>query len=127
MPIISLSLDEKILKELDKLGKTMGFSGRSEIVRASVKHFIDEKEGAEKLTGSPNVVILATHSEHADQTMAGISQRFEDIIVTHLHNKTKSSKCLETFIVSGSAERVKKMFKTLQSSRKVDYVKLLAI
>ncbi len=127
MPIISLSLNEKILEEIDELERNLGFSGRSEVVRAAVRHFIEEKENANALSGKVNAVLIAAHSLQADEAISGVVHRFDDIIVTHLHSKTSTEKCLETFIVSGEAERIKTMFKTLQSNKKADYVKLLAV
>lgn len=125
MPIVSLSLNERILQEIDKLEKSLGFSGRSEVMRAAVRHFITEKEEANAITGRINAVILATHSQDSDNIIASATHKFDDIIVTHLHNKAESERCLETFILKGDASRVKEMFKALQSNRKADYVKLL--
>lgn len=127
MPIVSLSLNEKILEEIDRLEKTMGFSGRSEIMRAAIRHFIIEKEGVSALKGRTHAIIIATHSEDASDAMANITHKFDDIIITRLHNKAEKDRCLETFIVDGDAEKVKGLFKALQSSRKTDYVKLLAV
>ena len=36
MTIVSISLNKEILEEIDKLQNTLGFSGRSEIVRAGM-------------------------------------------------------------------------------------------
>ena len=127
MPIVSISLNDKILADVDLLEKSMGFSGRSEVMRAAIRHFITEEKGAKSITGKVNSILLTMHSEHVEGAITGMTHKFEDIIVTHLHSKLEKEKCLETFIVAGSAERVKAMFKALQSSRKADYVKLLII
>jgi len=48
MPIVSISLTEEILKEVDNLQKTMGFSGRSDAIRAGIRSFVsEEKQKAE--------------------------------------------------------------------------------
>lgn len=127
MPIISLSLNEKILDEIDKLEKSLGFSGRSEVMRAAIRHFITEEEGVNAMKGRIHAVLLVTHSNSADEVIAGATHKFDDIVVTHLHNKTEGEKCLETFIVAGEAGRIRSMFKSLQSNRKTDYVKLFVI
>lgn len=127
MPIVSLSLNEKILKEIDQLEESMGFSGRSEVMRAAIRHFIIEEQGAKAIAGKVHAVLLVTHSDRADEVITGATHKFDDIVVTHLHNKTEGERCLETFIVAGDANRVKMMFKILQSNKKTDYVKLLVI
>jgi CopG family nickel-responsive transcriptional regulator len=127
MPIVSLSLNEKILKEIDQLEESMGFSGRSEVMRAAIRHFLIEEQGTKAISGKIHAVLLVTHSDRADEVITGATHKFDDIIITHLHNKTEGEKCLETFIVAGEATRVKLMFKALQSNKKTEYVKLLVI
>ncbi len=127
MSIVSISLNEGILKDVDSLEKSLGFSGRSEVMRAAIRHFIIEEKGANAVSGKVHSVVLVMHSQNAEDAITRTTHKFEDIIVTHLHNKFEKEKCLETFIVSGDAQRIKAMFKALQSSRKTDYVKLLMI
>ena len=43
MTIVSISLNDEILNEMDKLQKSLGFSGRSEIVRAGIRGMISEE------------------------------------------------------------------------------------
>ena len=40
MTIVSVSLNEDILHEMDKLQKALGFSGRSEIIRAGIRNLL---------------------------------------------------------------------------------------
>ncbi|MDQ3562119.1 MAG: ribbon-helix-helix domain-containing protein, partial [Thermoproteota archaeon] len=40
MAIVSISLNSDILTEIDKLQKALGFSGRSEIVRAGIRNLL---------------------------------------------------------------------------------------
>jgi CopG family transcriptional regulator, nickel-responsive regulator len=127
MPIVSLSLNDKILAEIDRLEKELGFSGRSEVVRAAIRHFITEDEGVKAISGKVHAIMIVTHSNRADEIISEATHKFDDIVITHLHNKTEGDKCLETFIVAGDAGRIKAMFKTLQSNRKADYVKILII
>jgi len=44
MPIVSISLTEEILKEIDNLQKSMGFSGRSDAIRAGIRSFVAEEK-----------------------------------------------------------------------------------
>ena len=53
MPIVSISLNENIIQELDKLQKVLGFSGKSEIVRASVRNLLLEEKRIEGLVANP--------------------------------------------------------------------------
>ena len=48
MPIVSISLTEEILKEIDNLQKSMGFSGRSDAIRAGIRSFVAEEKAEPK-------------------------------------------------------------------------------
>lgn len=127
MPIVSVSLNDKILEEVDRLEKLLGFSGRSEVMRAAIRHFVTEEEGANALSGNVHAILLVMHSQKAEDVITPIMHKFDEIVITHLHNKVQNDRCLETFLIAGDAKRIKGAFKTLQSSKKADYVKLLVI
>ena len=52
MPIVSISLNEDIINDIDKLQKNLGFSGRSEIVRAGLRNMIAEQKERDTLQGT---------------------------------------------------------------------------
>lgn len=43
MGIISISLNDNILKEMDDLQKEFGFTGRSELIRAGIRMLLSDK------------------------------------------------------------------------------------
>ena len=63
MPIVSISLNDDILSEIDKLQKTMGFSGRSEIIRAGIRNLISEEKQRENLSGNIHAILMVVHDE----------------------------------------------------------------
>jgi len=56
MPIVSISLTEEILKEIDNLQKSMGFSGRSDAIRAGTRSLVAEEKQNENLSGNINAI-----------------------------------------------------------------------
>ena len=63
LAIVSISLNYDILTEIDKLQKALGFSGRSEIVRASTRNLLAEEKDRQDLYGELFTVLLAIHDE----------------------------------------------------------------
>src|SRR6185312_7808600 len=61
LTIVSVSLNSDILTEVDKLQKALGFSGRSEIVRAGIRNLLAEEKDRQNLSGSLFAVLLAIH------------------------------------------------------------------
>ena len=125
MTIISISLDEGLLEEIEKLIKEQGFSGRSDVVRAGAKMLIADSKAKERLEGSLNSVLLVIHPQNVEDTVTEIKHEFEDIISTQIHNHLRKDKCLEMFILEGDAARVKELVRMLQTCGKMDFVKLI--
>lgn len=125
MPIISASIDEETLSELDSLCKSLQFSGRSEAIRAGIRSLAAENAGVEKLSGDIKAVLLLVHGEKAEKSASSLSHEFEDIVSTHIHSNLKRGKCLEIFVLSGEASRVRGLYRSAKSSRKMDYSRLI--
>jgi CopG family nickel-responsive transcriptional regulator len=127
MPIVSISLNGEILSELDKLQSTMGFSGRSEAIRAGIRSFVSEEKQKSDLSGNIHAILLVVHNDEFDHVVSGITHNFEDLITTHLHSKIDKEKCMELFVIDGDAEKVTTMTKDFQINKNMDTVKLVTI
>ncbi|MEJ2261551.1 MAG: CopG family ribbon-helix-helix protein [Nitrosopumilaceae archaeon] len=127
MPIVSISLNDEILTELDKLQKSMGFSGRSEAIRAGIRSFVSEEKQKSDLSGNIHAILLVVHNNQFDHVVSGITHNFEDLITTHLHSKIEKEKCMELFLIDGDAEKVSTMTKDFQTNKNMDTVRLVAL
>lgn len=126
MPIVSISLNDEILSELDKLQTLMGFSGRSEEIRAGIRSFVSEEKQKSDLSGNIHAILLVVHNDEFDSVVSGITHNFEDLITTHLHSKIEKEKCMELFVIDGKAEKTSTMTKDFQTNKNIDTVKLVA-
>jgi len=127
MTIISISLNEEIIAELDKLRKSIGFSGRSEAIRAGIRSFVTEEKQKLELQGNIHAILLVVHNDEYDHVVSGIKHNFEDLITTHLHSKIEGKKCMELFVIDGEAQRVSTITRDFQTNKKMDTVKLVII
>ena len=57
LPIVSISLNDDIINDIDKLQKNLGFTGRSEIVRAGLRNIIAEQKERDRLQGKLAAII----------------------------------------------------------------------
>jgi CopG family nickel-responsive transcriptional regulator len=126
MPIGSISLKDEILTELDKLQSSLGFSGRSEAIRAGIRTFVSEEKQKADLSGNIHAILLIVHNDEFDHVVSGITHNFEDLITTHLHSKIEKEKCMELFVIDGEAEKISTMTKDFQTNKNMDTVKLVA-
>ena len=127
MPIVSISLTEEILKEIDNLQKNLGFSGRSDAIRAGIRSFVSEEKQKENLSGNVNAILLVVHNDEYDNQVNGIKHSYEDLITTHLHSKIDGDKCMELFMLKGEADLVSGITKDFQINKKMDSVKLVTL
>ena len=127
MPIVSISLNDEILKQIDTLQKNLGFSGRSDAIRAGIRSFVSEEKQKEDLSGNVNAILLVIHNDEYDNQVTEVKHSFEDLITMHLHSKIEGDKCMELFILKGESELVSDITKNFQINKKMDTVKLVAL
>ena len=127
MTVISISLNEDIIREVNKLQQNLGFSGRSEIVRAGLRSMVAEQKEVEDLTGDIHALLLVVHDEENDGQVIQIRHDYEQVIKTHIHSKIDDEKCVEVFLLKGNATLIKEVTRKFQTNKKLDHVKLIAM
>ena len=127
MTIVSLSINEDLLHEMESMMKDLGYTGKSELIRAAVRTLIAEKKEHETITGPVSSILIASHNEEAEEVVTSLKHQFERCVNVHLHSKQESGKCAEVFILKGDAKDVKRMLNEFQKNRKIDYAKLIPL
>jgi CopG family transcriptional regulator, nickel-responsive regulator len=127
LTIVSISLNGEILGELDKLQSALGFSGRSEIIRAGIRNLLAEERERQDLTGLLHALLLVIHDEKSDDQVTEIRHEYDELINTHLHSKIDGDRCLEIFLIKGDANEIRQMTKKFQANKKMDHIKLIAM
>ncbi len=127
MAIISISINDDILEKLSDLQKRMGFAGRSEIIRAGVRAFVQEEKQRQDLSGHMNAILMVVHEDRYDDEVARIKHDYEDLITTHLHNKIDAVRCVEVFVMEGEGKKIESVTNGFLSNKKMDTIKLIAL
>lgn len=127
MAIISVSLNETILREIDAMRHDMGFSGRSELIRAGIRTYVQEAKQQSSINGDQSAVLLVVHENEFDDQVAGITHEYEDLVRTHLHNKIDGDRCIELFVLDGDGERIRQLTRDFSTNKKMDTVKLVSL
>lgn len=127
MTIVSISLHEDLLKQLEGLQRSMGFAGRSEIIRAGIRAFVQEEKQKRDLKGCRNAILMVVHADAYDDEVVVIKRDYEDLIKTHLHNKIDSGRCVEVFVLDGNGKRIESITNGFLANKKMDAVKLVAL
>ena len=127
---VSLTLPKDLLDELDRVLKAQGYASRSEAVRDALRDFLTSYRWRQELKGEQLGAVLVVY-EH---DVRGLTDALMDIqhasrgaigAVQHLHLDAKH--CLETLIVKGSADEVRRLVDQLGALRGVKQAKLVTI
>ena len=124
MVVVSVSLSEKLLEEIDALRDELGFSGRSDVIRVAARMLIDEKKNLSEFSGEINAVLFLIHPRRVEDLVTQIKHDYEDIIGTQLHSHLKDGNCLELFIIEGESGRVRELAEKFLACGKMKHIKL---
>jgi CopG family nickel-responsive transcriptional regulator len=125
MTIVSLSLPDRMIEDMDGLQKSGGFAGRSELVRAGIRLLLQDTKEKGSLSGRMNAIIVVTHDESNEAPITRLKHQFEQIVRTHIHNKISQSNCVELFLLEGDGKKIAAMTQEFQKEDKLKSVKLL--
>ena len=67
-----------MLSDINELMKDMGFSGRSEMIRAGIRKLILEKKEHQDLLGILHALLLVIHNEESEQEVTGTKHTFDE-------------------------------------------------
>ncbi|MDE1858332.1 MAG: CopG family ribbon-helix-helix protein [Thaumarchaeota archaeon] len=127
MAIISLSLPDSMVKSMDEIQDSVGFSGRSELVRAAIRLLLEDTRSKDGLAGNGNAVIVVGHASADEEPVTRLKHKYEDIVRTHVHVKVSHEDCVEVFVLTGEGEEIASMTKELEKERKIRSVKLIQV
>jgi CopG family nickel-responsive transcriptional regulator len=127
MPIVSLSLPEQMVRAMDEIQASVGFSGRSELVRAAIRLLLEETREKDAMTGKTNAVIVVGHARDDEEPVTRLKHKFESIVRTHVHVKVSHEDCVEVFVLAGDGPEIVSMTKEFERERKIRTVKLLQV
>ncbi len=127
MPVVSLSLPESMLKDMNELEKSFGFTGRSELVRAAIRMMLDQEKEQSRLSGEVNALVVATHDTEEEAPVTKLKHEFDEIIKIHVHSKLTPTTCVELFFVHGDVERVSAMNKAFRAQDEMKSSKFVQV
>ncbi len=107
MPVVSVSMPESLLQELDQFIDDHGYSGRSEAVREGTRGLLGEFDDVE-YEDQEIICIITTMFDHhsgAEATLSELRHANHDLVTSNVHSHAGSA-CLELFVVEGRVEEI---------------------
>lgn len=125
MSIISLSLPNELLEELDTVLGEDRSANRSEVVRQAVRMYLTQYNELGKIKGNviATITILYDKAEENNELFR-IQHEFDDMITAYLHSHLSETDCLEVMVVKGSGQRLKCLIDGLKGNKPVKQIKV---
>lgn len=125
MPIISLSIPDELLADLDSHIKKASFANRSEIVRYAIRDFLSGRIMEIKETNNIIATITTIYDRQAEEApLLKIQHKYEDVIKTSLHEHLDEKNCLEVIIVDGLGSKILNLLNELRALKGTKHAKL---
>jgi CopG family nickel-responsive transcriptional regulator len=125
MTVISLSLPDPLIKQIDQNVKEKGFVSRSEIVRQALRLYLTEDLQIEDLEGEAIATITLIYKENADRRRLIETQHvYGDLVSTFMHTHIHHGFCLEVIILKGQALLIRKFVDRLRENQEIIQIKI---
>ena len=125
MPIISVNIDEDLLKRVDEATVKLGYRSRSELVRAALQSFLAQSE--EPVDTPKLILVLSSHKEHkgVDKSIVETVYRHLDSVDALYHQLLDKDNCLTIIIARGPG--IRPLLRSLRGIRGVTQVSTLPL
>ena len=125
MAVVSLSIPDDLVADMDKAIADGGYRGRSEYARAALRHHLQDRTVAagEHVHGSITVVYEHGH----EARLSDVRHAFHDVVLSLMHTHCEPDVCMDVLIVGGRADRINALQDTLERMREVRRSRLVPI
>lgn len=122
MERITISLDENLAKQFDRLIEQRGYQNRSEAIRDLLRSHL-EKERVEREESTHSVANLSYVYNHHERELAerltSIQHNHHDLTVATMHAHLDHDHCLESVILRGPTAAVRRFAESVMAERGV--------
>ena len=123
MTVISLSIPEVLLEQMDSAMIERGFASRSEITRQALRLFLKEDLKIENAEGEIIATATIIYREKADrQRLLDTQHIYSGLVSTFLHTHIQEGYCLEVIILRGEARTIRKFTDNLRTNEQITQI-----
>lgn len=117
-----ISLEERLLKDFDRLIKEKKYSNRSEAIRDLIRDSLvkEEWKKCKEVAGAISIV-YDHHKRELMDVIVDIQHDYQDMIVASQHAHLDHHNCLEVIIVKGKSDKIKTLADKLRAVKGVKH------
>lgn len=118
-----VSIEEKLLKEFDRLIKENNYMNRSEAIRDLIREKLvrEEWDSKEREAAGAIIIVYDHHKRELVQNLISIQHDYQKIIIASQHIHFDHNNCMEMIAVRGNIEELKQLESRLKSEKGVKH------
>ncbi len=122
--IVSVSLPDALLRDLDDLIEKRGYKGRSELVRAALLQFLKSQRAEERIEGPVSAIAVLGYPEKAERALTEVRHAHNDLITSMLHAHTTKGRCSTVLVGEGPGEKMRRFLAELRGLRDLESIEV---
>jgi len=122
MAIMSVSLPEQLVEQMDALTKERGFAGRSDFIRAAVRDLVQQLAQEQMKRGRRSATITLLYPEELERRVAEVAHDTK-IVRSMMHAHAGKGRCVTVYIVEGEAEAIQQLTVRFKGLRDTEVVR----
>ena len=125
MAIVSASLPDDLLADVDAAITRGDYKGRSEFLRAAIRTHLQDRHApaGRHLHGS----LTLTYPHGKEARMSEVRHAFHDVVLSLMHTHCEPETCMDVLIVGGPPQRIEALRDTIERMREVTRSRLVVL
>lgn len=124
MTVISISLPEAMVADLDQALEARAFAGRSELIRAAVRDFLGRERRDASHRGPRSASLTLVYRKGVERRIGLTRHDYGDVVKSMMHTDADDS-CVELFLLQGPMDRVQELADRFRGDRDVRVAQLV--
>ena len=119
-----------MIKEFDETIGKMGYDNRSKAIQDSVRNFVSDYKWLKEQKGVKVGVLVMVYDHEArglEPALTDAQHEHSDIISSSMHTHLSKRDCLETIVLRGEAEKIRKLAEELGKKKGVKQTRLTIV
>jgi len=119
MAVVSVSLPDELVGQIDAAIASEGYGGRSDITRAALRSFLAQT--ASSAEGRRTATLTLLYPDGFERRIADIRHDYTDVVRSMVHAHAGEN-CLEMFVLDGPARRIRQFEHALRAAKETRLV-----
>lgn len=125
MAVLSASMPDALLAEMDAAIEAGRYKGRSEFLRAAVRDHLQSVQPPQGRHVHGSVTVVYPHGKEA--RISEVRHAFHDVVLSLMHTHCEEETCMDVLIVGGPPQRLADLQATLERMRDVQRSRLVVV